>query len=338
MNILFTSVGRRSYLVRYFREALGNRGEIHVANSSRLSPAFQFADHCVVTPLIYDEHYIPFLLDYCSAHQITAIISLFDVDLPVLARSRAQFAEIGVRVIVSDERIIDICNDKWKTYQYLKENGFHVPQTHLYLKDAVCAIEEGRLSFPLMVKPRWGMGSIAIYEADDLEELKLFYKKAVNTIQKTYLKYESAGNLEHCVLIQEKIQGQEYGLDIINDLDANYQTTICKKKYAMRSGETDCSVTVDDAALKELGERLGKKLGHIANMDCDVFWNGDTPYILELNARFGGGYPFSHAAGVNLPKAIIGWMLGETVPADWLKETIGVMTQKDIVLVRLDAE
>ena len=38
MNILFTSGGRRSYLIKYFKEALGNQGEIHVANSSRHRP------------------------------------------------------------------------------------------------------------------------------------------------------------------------------------------------------------------------------------------------------------------------------------------------------------
>ena len=30
MNILLTSVGRRSYLVKYFKEAVGQNGEIHV--------------------------------------------------------------------------------------------------------------------------------------------------------------------------------------------------------------------------------------------------------------------------------------------------------------------
>ena len=54
MNILFTSVGRRSYLVQYFKGVLGDSGEVHVANSSPVSPAFLVADKSVVTPLIYD--------------------------------------------------------------------------------------------------------------------------------------------------------------------------------------------------------------------------------------------------------------------------------------------
>ena len=62
LNILFTSVGRRSYLVKYFKDALANRGLIHVANSSEISPAFLVADKHVITPLIYDKGYIPFFI------------------------------------------------------------------------------------------------------------------------------------------------------------------------------------------------------------------------------------------------------------------------------------
>lgn len=47
-----------------------------------------------------------------------------------------------------------------------------------------------------------------------------------------------------------------------------------------------------------------------------------------MNARFGGGYPFSHLAGVNLPKAIITWLTGEQLDVDVLKERIGVLGQR----------
>ena len=140
------------------------------------------------------------------------------------------------------------------------------------------------------------------------------------------------------MIIQEKLIGTEYGIDIINDLNGNYQTTICKLKYAMRSGETDCAVTVDNKQLKSLGKIIATQLGHIGNLDCDVFIDRDMVSVLEMNARFGGGYPFSHLAGVNLPKAIITWLTGEQLDVDVLKERIGVLGQKDIKIVRLESE
>jgi carbamoyl-phosphate synthase large subunit len=69
----------------------------------------------------------------------------------------------------------------------------------------------------------------------------------------------------------------------------------------MRSGETDVAITVKEPKLESLGKMLGEITQHPANMDVDVFFDGTDAYILEMNARFGGGYPFSHLAGVDLP-------------------------------------
>ena len=332
MNILFTSVGRRTYLVEYFKEALNGCDEEHVANSDENSPAFLVADKYVVSPLIYDDNYISFLLEYCDKNKINAIISLFDIDLPILSKNKKLFADNGIKVIVSDKRVLDVCNDKYATYIFLKEHGFNAPKTYLNIEDA-----KNNLDYPVILKPRWGMGSIGIYKADNFEELEVFYKKISREIFSTYLKYESLIDVDHAILIQEMIVGQEYGLDIINDLDGNYQNTIVKKKVAMRSGETDCAETVDFSELKLIGEKLSKSLKHVANLDCDAFVTVDNAvYVLELNARFGGGYPFSHLAGVNLPKAIVKWLKNESVDvSELLIAKPNVYGQKDINIVRI---
>lgn len=337
-NILLTSVGRRGYLVKYFKEVIGN-GKVHVSNSSSISPAFNYADVSIVTPLIYDDNYIDFLLDYCNKNSINAIISLFDIDLPILSKNKKIFEENGIKVIVSDPEVIEICNDKWKTYNFLKENGFNTVHTYIRLEEAIKDLRNKKINYPVIIKPRWGMGSISVMEAENEDELKILYKKAINNIKDTYLKYESINSIEKSVLIQEKIKGIEHGLDIINDLSGNYQTTIVKEKFAMRSGETDCAKVVNNKELKELGQNISNKLHHIANMDADVFLVNHEPYILEMNARFGGGYPFSHMSGVNLPKAIIDWLRNEKIDKDLLKEKkIEILFNKDINIIELEKQ
>lgn len=337
MKILLTSVGRRAYMVKYFKDELAKlpeKGQVHVCNSDSLTVAFAYADQSVVSPLIYDDEYIPFLLNYCKENKIDMVISLFDIDLLILAKNKEKFQEIGTQVIVSDPHLIEKCNDKWKTYQYLKENGFKVPKTYLTLQKTMLALDKGELKYPVIVKPRFGCGSIAMCIANDDMELLYNYSRNARSISNSYLKYESA-NEDEIIIFQEMLPGQEYGADIINNLDGKFENAIIKKKIAMRAGETDISETVDVPCLFNEAKRLGELTGHIGNMDCDMFLVDGKPYILEMNARFGGGYPFSHMAGVNLPKAIIDWHNGKSVEKDLLTAKTGVLTYKELTLTNV---
>lgn len=332
MNVLLTSVGRRAYMVKYFQKALNGNGEVHVCNSDK-SVAFQYADKSFIAPLIYDKEYIPFLLNYCKENDIDILISLFDIDLLILSKNKKKFEEIGTKVIVSDEPIIQVCNDKWKTYLYLKQNNFNVPKTYLSLDKVKNALKMGEVSFPLIIKPRFGCGSLSLEKVYNEEELEFFSKKASREIANSYLKFES-NSFEEKVIFQEILKGQEYGGDIINDLSGVFQNAIIRKKISMHGGETDIAEIVEMPVIYKELKRLGESTGHIANMDCDIFLLGDTPYILEMNARFGGGYPFSHMAGCNLPKAIVEWLNGRKDVEQFLTATTGMVGYKELVITR----
>lgn len=329
MNILLTSAGRRSYIIQYFREALAGLGSVHAANSV-YSSALQAADRAVLTPLIYDSSYIDFLIDYCKRNEIGALLSLFDIDLPILAQSKARFMQQGVQVVVSDYDVTQICNDKWLTFQWLNENGMNTPKTFLKIENIEKELDDKKLSFPIIIKPRWGMGSLAIHEADNKEELVVLYKTSKRQIFDSYLSFESKLDREHCVVFQEKLSGQEYGLDVVNDLKQNYVSTFIKKKISMRTGETDSAVTEYNPHLESLGRYISEKLQHVANLDVDCFMVDDVPYVLEMNCRFGGHYPFSHLAGADLPLAIVKWLSNETPDKKLFQIHYNVQGIKDI--------
>lgn len=61
-------------------------------------------------------------------------------------------------------------------------------------------------------------------------------------------------------------------------------------------------------------------------------------FVLELNCRFGGQYPFSHLAGVNYPKQIVRWLLGEETDPSLLNAKINVLSCKDLVPVVLSTK
>ncbi|MCH5238391.1 MAG: ATP-grasp domain-containing protein, partial [Muribaculaceae bacterium] len=179
------------------------------------------------------------------------------------------------------------------------------------LDRAVQAINHGDLVFPLVLKPRWGSGSIGIEIVNDIGELYEIYGLLIKRIMRSILANATIGS--DYILIQEKIDGQEYGMDVMNDLEGNHRGVSVKKKLAMRAGETDKAQTIDNTAIRSIGHVLGKELHHIGNLDVDIFEKDGKYYVLELNPRFGGGFPFSYQAGVNFPKAIVEWLKGREI-------------------------
>ena len=332
MNILFTCAGRRTYLLKYFKEQLAGAGKIIAADMQLTAPALSVADVKVTVPSVYDENYVYALLEACSVHHVDVLISLNDLELPILAENKKAFEGIGVNVVVSSPDVIDICFDKLKTSRYIESMGLNSPKTYSNLEEAIAALDSGELHFPLVIKPRWGSASIGIEFVDNIEDLRIIHALIKRKTLRGILG-EVSQQVDDYILIQEKITGKEYGLDIINDLDGNHVSVSVKQKLAMRAGETDKATTVDNPGLYNIGETIGRNLGHVGNLDCDVLEMGGKYYVLELNPRFGGGFPFSYEAGVNLPKAIINWAQGKDFDKRQLVPAYGVTFAKCDYLV-----
>ena len=298
------------------------------------APAVQVADVKLQVPAVYDPKYIDITLGICKQYNIDALISLNDLELPILAENKAKFEQIGVKVIVSSPEVIDICFDKYKTAQWTESIGLNATKTYVTLASAKDALAKGEIAFPLFMKPRWGSGSIGLETIDDMEELDIYYHILMKKIKKSILATASVG--DEYIMIQEKLTGQEFGLDVMNDLEGNNVAVSVKKKLAMRAGETDKAITVDLPEVRQMGATIGRNLKHIGNLDVDIMQRANGDYcVLELNPRFGGGYPFSYEAGVNLPKAILQWLKGEKVDPKILQPEYGRMYAKNDYLMKI---
>ena len=311
LHILLTCAGRRNYLINYFRDALKGRGKVFAIDMSDTAPAMVDADVAITVPSVYDINYIPSLIEIIQIHKIDAIISLNDLELPILSRHLKYLQSTGVKVLVSSESVIDIAFDKIKTFNFIKSIGLKTPLTFTSLKEANDALKTNKITYPVVVKPRWGSASIGIDFPETYEELNLSFKLQHIKLKKSILNIVSQQDANNAILIQENMNGQEYGLDIVNDFEGNYFGTFVRKKINMRSGETDKAISVIDDRFNKIGEIISSNLRHIGILDCDIFVSNNEFYILELNPRFGGGYPFSHEAGINIAAIYIDWLFGE---------------------------
>jgi len=335
LNILLSSVGRRSYLVRYFQKALAGRGLVIASNSEANTAGMLAADHSFTVPQAGENGFIERLLEICQEFKVRILCSLHDWEAPFIARASDEFHRLGVIPVVSSLPVLDTCLDKYSTFEFGVHEGIRVPRTALGLAEALKQLEDARLSYPLIIKPRRGQGSICLetaYNEDELRAACLLIQRKISRMESNRLLAKSG---EENLIIQEYITGTEYGLDVINDLNGRFAACFVRRKLAMRAGETDAAVTVDHPELESFGKMVGEKLGHIGLLDVDVMMDHQGPLLLEANPRFGGHYPFSHEAGADIPAALIAWAQGRKPNPEWLRVNHCVLGMKDIAILRV---
>ena len=300
INILILSVGTRNKIVQYLKKALtgqeGNRlGSVIATDMSNIAPAIYEADKYYQVPRMMASDYMEVIFDICRKEKITAILSLIDPELSLLAKHEKEFAALSVKVIGSSYELCEMSLDKIQMYEWLTTHGYKTAKSYtdksVFFKD----IESGKISYPVFVKPVRGSASLAISKVNDKETIELLFAHADN------------------LMIQEFLDGQEIGADVYIDmLSGEVVSIFTKRKIVMRAGETDKAVSFKDEKLFCLINRFVKEAGYRGQIDIDIFEIGGDYYISEVNPRFGGGYPHAYECGCNHMDLIVNNLSGKT--------------------------
>ncbi|WP_067727516.1 ATP-grasp domain-containing protein [Oceanobacillus damuensis] len=336
MNILLTSSARRIDFVGFFQEALKNAaidGKVIVADPEYNAPSLQAGDESYVIPQQTDDRYMEAIIEICKRHNVDCLVPLNDWEVPKLSAHKQVLTEMGVSVFAPDENIVDKVRDKGKYRDLLKPLEVMAPLSYLHIEDAEKALEYNEVSFPLIVKPRNGSASIGIEFVHTVEDLKFAYQHAVQQIIETPLNDATYKRPEDNVIIQEVIEGEKFSVDMFNDLNGRFLASFIRKQLGMRGGDIDRCITVNTPELQSIAKKMGENLGHAGYMNADVYYDGSNYYVIDINPRFGGGYAFTHAAGANVPAAIIALTAGKEVKEEWLTSDSNVeLARHDIVV------
>ena len=313
MNIIITNVGRRGYLVDYIKSVPGFSGKVFVSDCDRTaSGLYGHNDGHFILPRPVDnpEKYVSELERLCHEIEISVVVPVIDPEIFILSKYRQRLKEKGITAIVSDERTLDICYDKIKMNDFLGSCGIQYPNTYASFEAFERAMENGDIKFPIIMKPILGSGSVDTYKLDNMEKSKALF---------------SVG-----LIIQPFLSGLEYGIDVFNDFNGNSLRCVIKEKLSMRSGETDKSLSVHNEAIQMVALKIAESLKHIGNLDCDMMETENGVYVLDMNPRFGGGYPATHTIGVNLLELLIMLCSGENVVPEFNNYPTGILVMKDI--------
>ena len=338
MNILLSSVGRRPYLVRWFCEALeanGVAGSVIAADLDPRSPARAFADEFVEAPRVTDPCYQQWLGSFLTDYDVRLAVSINDFELSTWA----QLPDLPewdplVRLTAESQHMVE---DKYAMSMSFTERGVNVPRTWLG-GSASRVVAEAEPGQEFVVKGRFGSASQGLRFADAVD-LNCAVAEATHEVtdrQGRPARTQRDIDPRELVIIQERIDGPEYGLDVVCDLHRDYAGVLARRKITMRAGETDRAESVAPGGLAGVARRIAEAVPHAGTIDVDVMVAADdTPYVIDVNPRFGGGYPFSHLAGARIPEAYVAWAAGLPVAQEWLQPETGVVSGKYVEAVRI---
>ncbi len=219
---------------------------------------------------------------------------------------------MGCRVLVSAPDVVDICQDKRKTYRFLLKNDFDTPVTI----SVATALSKAKLSWPCFLKPWDGYASRGNAVVNNRKELLFFAKRIPNAI------------------CQEFIKGTEHTCDVYVDFDMKVRCVVPRKRIEVRAGEVSKGQVVKNPRIMSEAARVVETLGAGPGViTLQLFLTADDKVkFIEINPRFGGGVPLSIKAGANFPKWILQELLGRktNIRFDGFKD--------NLIMLRYDGE
>lgn len=315
-NILITSAGKRVTLVNQFQKELKsvypNAKVFTTEMTPLMSPAAIVSDGCFQVNSVTSDGYIAELLNICIENEIRIIIPTIDTELLVLADNKKMFLEHGIEPIVSDLLFIETCRDKRNTEKFLSQKDIRVPK----------AIDKYNPTFPLFAKPYDGSLSkdlFVIKSADELTPAILNHPKLI------FMEYI------------DKIEYKEFTVDMYYGKDNYVKGIVPRERIEIRAGEINKGFTRKNYLVEFLKKRLEYLPGVIGCICIQLFYkemNNDVVGI-EINPRFGGGYPLSYSAKANFPANIISEYLlcKEVVYSDaWLDNTLMLRYDSEVIV------
>lgn len=238
------------------------------------------------------------IIDIVEAERVKVLFVGVDFELPYFADMKTELsAKYDCTVVVSDKKVIDIGNDKYRTFEFLMEHGLNAPVTVL-LEEA----NEEEIRFPVVLKPRQGARSRGVELIKDKKEYQI---KVAGLRGKGFIVQEAVGD-----------KNTEYTCGLLY-WDGLYQDSIVLKR-ALKEGNTsiaefngNCETKIKEY-IREIGDAL-EPFGS-CNLQLRTNANGE-PYLFEINPRFSGTTYMRAMFGYNEVEYIICKALAWDVPS-----------------------
>jgi len=290
------------------------------------SLGLHFADKGYVVPRSTDESYIIRMLEICESEGVEALIPGSEAELIKISKTREIFKDHDVLPLINADSVIELCLNKWKTYLFLKGEGFKVPTSYNLesirpLSGMGIGLWDDEIEYPVIIKPYLGTGgSRFVFVAQTEKELNFFVQYIRrNDSEPMIQQYVGSAENEFTVGVLTSFEGDLLGsIALKRRISGRLSTLYAIRNYRDASRPLHVSTGISQGLIDDFpevrknAERIALKLGSRGpiNIQCRVV-EGES-FVFEINPRFSGTESLRALAGYNAPDALIRkYVLGE---------------------------
>ena len=303
MKVLVTGAGALlgQGIIRSLSKSKLQGLQIIAADPSPLSAGLYWTDECYLLPKAADLGFLDGLRRLIEKAKPDLIIPGTDVELMVLAQNRTSLERnYGAKVLVSTPEVVEIADDKYKTFEFFRDSGFTPPESCLPGGEDELIT---RVGFPLIVKPRNGARSIGVSKVNNIAELK------------EAIRITDSPVIQECVGTDDF----EYTAGII------YFNGDCKASIVMRrdlrDGNTYRAYVDTSVELNEQVKTFARHLKPYGPANFQFRVSQGKVKVFEINGRFSGTTPLRMHAGFNeVEMCVRHLLLGEPVAQPPVKQ------------------
>jgi len=313
-NILITSAGRRVSLINSFKteiKELSLNAEVYCTDLyPELSSACQVSDNSFKVSRVTDDNYIEQLLEICIQNNIKVVIPTIDTELEILAKNETLFQEHHVHIIISDLDFIKKCRDKRLIHKFFDSIIFKRAEEYPL----------NGIKYPVFIKPSDGSRSQGLHLIKNKIDLT---SELTENKKNMFLAYYNPDIYN------------EFTVDIYFNKNSKIIAIIPRERLFVRDGEVNKACTRKNEIVDVVKEKFKNVKGLKGCITLQVFFNSENKDIvgIEINPRFGGGFPLTYLSGANFPK----WILEEYL-LDKNIETYFDTWEEDLLMLRYDHE
>jgi len=242
--------------------------ELFVSCIDKTSSWLYKVEKSYIFPLVNDDEFIDFLINFLLEHKINIYFPTIDSSLIKIAMYKDYIEEkTGTCVFIDDLEKIKICDDKYLTYKFLQDNNFSAPHT-INLDNSDLDLFLDKYEYPFILKTKTGNGSNNIMEISKYDELKPFI-----------------GNKNW--IIQEKLNIKNEitaGVYIGNDQELKGLYVL---KRTLKCGSTFHAERIIDSCLEKEIISIAKKL-NMKYVNIQAVYEDGVLLPFEFNGRLSG--------------------------------------------------